>query len=172
MDDAKLQELLDEVPNHAIVLLEDVDAAFTSRSSSSDSGVSFSALLNVLDGIGAPEGRIVIMTTNHRQKLDSALVRPGRIDLEIPFMNCTKSQARSIFTRWYPSEDSGKEKTNLGSLTEKFVQDFKEDKVSVAALQGYLLRHRSEPQLAVDGLSDWLNETKEDSEQDQSQGHQ
>ncbi|CAN0348232.1 unnamed protein product, partial [Laminaria digitata] len=40
-------------------------------------------LLNVLDGIVDTPGRIVIMTTNHPEALDAALIRPGRIDKKI-----------------------------------------------------------------------------------------
>lgn len=40
-------------------------------------------LLNVLDGVVDTPGRIVIMTTNHPETLDAALIRPGRIDKKI-----------------------------------------------------------------------------------------
>jgi chaperone BCS1 len=39
--------------------------------------VTFSGLLNALDGVGAVEGRILFMTTNHMERLDPALIRPG-----------------------------------------------------------------------------------------------
>ena len=39
--------------------------------------ITFSALLNTLDGIAHSHGQIVIMTTNHPLVLDSALKRPG-----------------------------------------------------------------------------------------------
>ena len=45
--------------------------------------MSLSGLLNALDGVASQEGRILIMTTNHIEKLDSALIRPGRIDLRL-----------------------------------------------------------------------------------------
>ncbi|KAK4934393.1 hypothetical protein LTR10_024330 [Elasticomyces elasticus] len=47
----------------------------------SDSKISLSGLLNAIDGVAAAEGRVLIMTTNYRDQLDEALVRPGRVDM-------------------------------------------------------------------------------------------
>ncbi|KAG7375463.1 hypothetical protein PHYPSEUDO_001129 [Phytophthora pseudosyringae] len=56
--------------------------------------LSLSGLLNVLDGVIDCPGRIVIMTTNHPEKLDPALVRPGRVNkkLLLSYMGCTHIQ--------------------------------------------------------------------------------
>lgn len=48
-------------------------------------GISLSALLNIIDGVASSEGRILIMTTNHPEKLDDALLRPGRVDMTVAF---------------------------------------------------------------------------------------
>lgn len=40
-------------------------------------------LMNALDGVTSPEGVVIIMTTNHRDRIDPALIRPGRVNLEI-----------------------------------------------------------------------------------------
>jgi SpoVK/Ycf46/Vps4 family AAA+-type ATPase len=45
--------------------------------------LSLSGLLNVLDGVVDSPGRILIMTTNHPEMLDPALIRPGRIDKKL-----------------------------------------------------------------------------------------
>ena len=45
--------------------------------------LSLSGLLNVLDGVVDTPGRIVIMTTNHPEMLDPALIRPGRVDKKL-----------------------------------------------------------------------------------------
>jgi ATPase family associated with various cellular activities (AAA) len=45
--------------------------------------LSLSGLLNVLDGVVDTPGRILIMTTNHPEMLDPALIRPGRVDKKI-----------------------------------------------------------------------------------------
>jgi chaperone BCS1 len=56
--------------------------------------LNLSGLLNVLDGVIDCPGRIVVMTTNHPEKLDPALVRPGRVNkkLLLSYMGCTHIQ--------------------------------------------------------------------------------
>jgi mitochondrial chaperone BCS1 len=64
-------------------------------------GVSMSGLLNAIDGVASQEGRVLVMTTNHPEKLDDALVRPGRIDMKIKFTLANKQQTRELFMRMY-----------------------------------------------------------------------
>lgn len=45
--------------------------------------ITFSGLLNALDGVRSQDGRILFMTTNHKEKLDAALLRPGRADVHV-----------------------------------------------------------------------------------------
>ena len=46
-------------------------------------GLNLAGVLNVLDGVVDSPGRIVIMTSNHPEKLDPALIRPGRINKQL-----------------------------------------------------------------------------------------
>jgi mitochondrial chaperone BCS1 len=64
-------------------------------------GVSMSGLLNAIDGVASQEGRVLVMTTNHPEKLDGALVRPGRVDMKIEFTLANKQQSRELFMRMY-----------------------------------------------------------------------
>jgi chaperone BCS1 len=64
-------------------------------------GVSMSGLLNAIDGVASQEGRVLVMTTNHPEKLDDALVRPGRVDMKIEFALANKQQSRELFMRMY-----------------------------------------------------------------------
>ena len=64
-------------------------------------GISLSGLLNAIDGVASHEGRILIMTTNKPENLDPALIRPGRVDLQVAFTNATQDQARELFERMY-----------------------------------------------------------------------
>ena len=65
------------------------------------SQISFSGLLNAIDGVASHEGRILIMTTNYRERLDPALIRPGRVDVEIEFGYASKETIRRVFTELY-----------------------------------------------------------------------
>ncbi|KAK3370193.1 BCS1 N terminal-domain-containing protein [Podospora didyma] len=64
-------------------------------------GISLSGLLNAIDGVASHEGRVLIMTTNKPETLDEALIRPGRVDLQVGFTNATQEQAQELFERMY-----------------------------------------------------------------------
>jgi len=58
-------------------------------------------LLNLWDGIRENTGRIMIITTNHYNKLDPALVRPGRIDIALHLGNATRKTIGEMYTHYY-----------------------------------------------------------------------
>lgn len=112
------------IPSQSIILMEDIDAAFThsinrdappSVPSSAvqpsmtmpTSGLTLSGLLNAIDGVQAQQGRLLFATTNKYDALDPALVRPGRLDLHVEFKRATKWQAEELFKRFYPVEEDG-----------------------------------------------------------------
>lgn len=70
--------------------------------------ISLSGLLNAIDGVASHEGRVLIMTTNCPEKLDAALIRPGRVDLQVQFTLSTREQAGDIFRRMYSTEHDEK----------------------------------------------------------------
>lgn len=99
-DDDTLRMLFSTVPDESIVLIEDIDAAFDKRDNKD--GITFSGLLNVIDGVGAKHGQIVIMTTNHKEKLDPALIRSGRADVQVEFENACRDTADMFYRRFNP----------------------------------------------------------------------
>lgn len=54
--------------------------------------VTFSGLLNAIDGVASQEGRLVFFTTNHENRLSKALVRPGRVDVAVKIDLATRDQ--------------------------------------------------------------------------------
>jgi chaperone BCS1 len=67
--------------------------------------LTISGILNGIDGIAGSEGRILIATTNHPEKLDKALVRPGRFDLvkHVGYLN--EESFIRMFNRFYPDNE-------------------------------------------------------------------
>ena len=55
-----------------------------------------SGILNVLDGVVDTPDRILVMTTNHPERLDPALVRPGRVDVKLRLGYMQRTEARQM----------------------------------------------------------------------------
>ncbi|KZV96772.1 P-loop containing nucleoside triphosphate hydrolase protein [Exidia glandulosa HHB12029] len=132
LDDTSLNALITDMPARSIALMEDIDAAFThdvqrSAASSDNSdlngggGVTLSGLLGAIDGVAAQEGRLLFATTNHVERLDAALSRPGRMDIHIDFGLATKWQAGELFKAFYPPaarEDAKREAADDSDASE------------------------------------------------------
>ncbi len=141
LDDVRLNQLLLSVPPRGAVLIEDCDAVFHHRERTPDSKgavmaslVTFSGLLNALDGVGTKDGQIVFMTTNYVERLDEALIRPGRVDFAAYVGNATRAQAAAMFARYFPCTTRAAE----------FAETVPPDAVKMAAIQGHLLAHADE----------------------------
>jgi chaperone BCS1 len=147
MNDNRINELLAKVPDRSILLLEDIDCAFIKRkrASGKEGGLTFSGLLNALDGVASPEGRIIVMTTNHMERLDPALIRPGRADVKLYFGNATADQARRLFERFFADH---------AQFAEDFAEQVEDRKHSMATLQDFLMLHRKNPTEAIRRASD------------------
>lgn len=115
--DSVLMEAFAEVPQDAILLVEDIDAIRVARSrtgkeakkddASPGAGLTtLSGLLNAIDGVAAPEGRLLVMTSNHPEHLDPALIRPGRIDLHERFDLPGPDEIRRMFLRFHPGREA------------------------------------------------------------------
>lgn len=130
-----------------------------SRAERESQALSLSALLNAIDGVAAPEGHILIMTTNHPEHLDPALIRPGRVDMQVAFGYANKKDSRELFCTIYGISN---DKSCL-ALSEEFASSIPEGKISAAAIQGYLLQHTKSPEDAVRDVRDWVRTHLEES---------
>ncbi|KAH6621876.1 P-loop containing nucleoside triphosphate hydrolase protein [Boeremia exigua] len=205
LTESELCSLFDSLPDRCIVLLEDIDSAGLKREeepvvaevkddSTPDAGsstkpaaksetasthISLSALLNVIDGAAAHEGHVLIMTTNTPEQLDAALIRPGRVDLQVAFTLATRDQIHETFMRMYSttSEEQAKggllpnkksrsvskvtDPEELKDMAEKFTAQLPADSLSPAEIQGYLLMRKKDPQRALDDLERWRDDLME-----------
>lgn len=166
--------------------------------------------------------RLLFATTNHIERLDPALSRPGRMDVWVNFKNATKWQAEGIFKCFFPSraarekadadkkaereaakakaaaasgsaatatttsdkakkDDDGNanddgtkhvpgskrkaaaqahvvpilEEEEINVLAKRFAEQIPEDEMSVASLQGYLLKNKTRPRECVEEVAEW-----------------
>lgn len=71
----------------------------------SEDKVNLSCFLNILDGIIELHGVMIIMTTNHPEKIDKALIRPGRFDFKYEFKRCSKNIIKEMLQFKYEISD-------------------------------------------------------------------
>ncbi|EPE24851.1 P-loop containing nucleoside triphosphate hydrolase [Glarea lozoyensis ATCC 20868] len=114
LTEEELGMLFTNLPARCIVLLEDIDTAGLIRveapeeTTESDDKRDF----NVGDltkafkkaRVASHEGRVLVMTTNHPEKLDEALIRPGRVDHQVPFSHASQTQIKELFERMYTDD--------------------------------------------------------------------
>lgn len=154
--DKSLKNAMSFVPEKSIILFEDIDASQAAKKrklnleatvddaekkkkeGKNDDlelafGVTLSGLLNVLDGFHAPSSVIFVMTTNHIDALDPALLRPGRIDYKLLLGEATLGQKTELFSRFFP------DKTHDEALS--FIQT-RPTGETMAGFQGALLERR------------------------------
>jgi chaperone BCS1 len=168
--------------------------------------ISLSALLNILDGVASQEGRVLIMTTNHLEKLDEALIRPGRVDMTIKFDLANTQMITTIFRSIFatlegdippsakplpairvPSSSLSKNEISLRAIEDEkrkaeelasflALKKKEEEKVarlgeefaaliptmtfSPAEIQGFLLKWKRQPEMAVKEAPAWVEKTK------------
>lgn len=148
LSDDALRSLVDALPPATLLLIEDVDCVFKSERTTTDqTGVTLSGLLNALDGVSSREGRVLFLTTNHPERLDPALIRPGRVDRKVELGNATPDQARRLFLWFF--QGCGVAPAELESLAERFAAQVPRERTCMAAIQEHLLRHRGAPEAAA-----------------------
>lgn len=120
-DDNALQAAINQAGS-GVVLIEDIDAVDCGRErappklqavapgspvneAATTTGISTSGLLNAIDGVAARDGRVLVITTNHPDKLDAALIRPGRVDMRCHFGLAGLPEAVAMFRRFCPGAD-------------------------------------------------------------------
>ena len=95
----ELQEATTKTSVKSIFLFEDIETVFEGRENKSTGelgGVTFDYFINLIGGVKSLNGKIVFITTNHVEKLDPALIRPGRVDEIYEIENICKEGKRHV----------------------------------------------------------------------------
>jgi hypothetical protein len=150
LTDATLSGLINSL-RHCIIVLEDVDTVLPGREVAGDTqrGLTYSGVLNAIDGVSSGHGTLLIMTANHPECLDPALIRPGRVDVRVLIDNPSGPLVKEIFNRFYPATSF----PQASELATKLATLFTERRLSMATIQGELMRERHNPVRAFEALS-------------------
>ncbi|KAI1662144.1 BCS1 N terminal-domain-containing protein [Daldinia decipiens] len=202
-NEESLASLFAELPRRCVVLLEDIDTAglthtrdenqnqsrddsenmvpgqlTTGNTNNSNGRLSLSGLLNILDGVASQEGRVLIMTTNHLEKLDKALIRPGRVDMIVKFgladEGMTSAIFRAIFARLDEKQEAEKAKkraiddARVNTLAEEFSAKMPSHEFSPAEIQGYLMKYKRDAEEAVANIDEFITQTRKDRKEKES----
>lgn len=101
--DQDVAQALKWLPNNSVFVLEDIDCIIKNREEVKGN-ITFSGLLNLLDGLSTVDCLLTFITTNHFLELDVAMKRPGRIDYILEFSYMTKEQIYTMLKVFYPDE--------------------------------------------------------------------
>jgi chaperone BCS1 len=162
MTDERLQYLLAHAPPRSLILLEDIDGAVAPNPGEKETPaystgrLTFSGLLNALDGVAASDERIIFMTTNRFEILPDALKRPGRIDVIAPVKLASRSQLQRMYLRFFPGEH---DKAQI------FSSILDGSGLSMAEVQGFFMFFKDKPDLcleAADQLAQQKRSPKEE----------
>ncbi|KAG2677731.1 hypothetical protein I3843_12G112800 [Carya illinoinensis] len=177
---AELRSLLLSMSNRSILVIEDIDCSVNlqNRESESESGKdnknqgTLSGLLNFIDGLWSccGEERIVVFTTNHKDRLDPALLRPGRMDMHVHMSYCTFSAFQQLAFNYH--------RISQHQFFEAIEELIGEVKVTPAEVAGELMKSKDE-EFSLQGLVEFLRkkkiqldepETKKDINEDHQEG--
>ncbi|XP_031371758.1 AAA-ATPase At5g17750-like [Punica granatum] len=171
--DSQLRELLLETGNSSILVIEDIDCSIDlpERSAPTQkdprSELTLSGLLNFIDGLWSSCGdeRIIVFTTNHVEKLDPALLRPGRMDMHIHMSYCMYHSFKLLAANYLGIPDTDDENhchrrvfTEIKSLLAK-------TQVTPAEVAEELMKSE-DPHVALDGLVKLLKQKKRETPTD------
>ncbi len=89
-----------------------------SNGKNTGSTINIAYLLQKLDGLESAQDRVIIATTNNPDKINPALLRPGRFDLKLCLSNCTTQMYCDILENYYQDDQGIKEKVTNANIPE------------------------------------------------------
>jgi len=101
--DRNFSKAIQWMPKKSLLVLEDIDSLLP-NSSRLNVSMTYSGLLNIMDGFSGMDGMLIFITTNHIQAIDGALLREGRIHYRLEFRYIHRDQIELMVRSFYPDE--------------------------------------------------------------------
>ncbi len=146
-NDMALARCFKYLEQNSILLIEDIDAAFVKRNDGEQ--ISFSMLLNCLDGAMSKEDIITVITTNHVEKLDPALIRAGRIDLKLEIQYPSHIEVAEFLKNFYSEKSNSIFFDHIKLIDEKTYHN----NLSMADIQDVCLKNKHNITKSVSDIS-------------------
>lgn len=127
-------------PEPTKVVKSEEDAWLDRQKESEKETIDLSFLLNLLDGTLEANGRILIITTNYPERIDKALIRPGRVDMIIHFKKCSRNIVQEMANSFYekevviPEDDSLNYKWTPAEVNQILFRNFNSPEVAIQEL--------------------------------------
>ncbi|XP_030450178.1 AAA-ATPase At3g50940-like [Syzygium oleosum] len=170
---SQLRKVLLATENKSILVVEDIDCSLELKDQQADndtsapigkrpslrqSRVTLSGFLNFIDGLWSSCGdaRIIVFTTNHKEKLDPALLRPGRMDMHIHMSYCTPCGFKTLVANYLSTTDH--------PLFPEIEELMKSALITPAEVGEQLLKN-DDPDIALQGLLGFLHTKRRESPQ-------
>ncbi|KAL6350006.1 hypothetical protein AAG906_003935 [Vitis piasezkii] len=156
---SQFRNLLASTKNRSIIVIEDIDCSTTlqdrqaGRNNQTTTQLTLSGLLNFIDGLWSSCGdeRIIVLTTNHKDRIDPALLRPGRMDMHIHMSYCTPYGFKTLASNYL-----GVSNHRLFTEIERLITEVE---VTPAEIAEELMKSE-EADVALEGLIEFLQRAK------------
>jgi ATP-dependent Zn protease len=154
-DNNSLMYAFKHIPKKTILLIEDVDCMFEKRNGTRDNPlITFSSLLNILDGVLYKHGLIIVITTNHPERLDRSIMRMGRIDIIIEMNYPRKEELSCLFRDMMVGRII--DTSNITNQFNTFYTMICGKQITMSAIVNFLFRYREK---WVDNITELLDNT-------------
>lgn len=139
-----LADAFSSLPRNSALVIEDFDSLFVERKNEDGAELTFSGLLNALDGLVSCDGIVTFLTTNEIKKMDKqdpALLRAGRVDRRFKFNLPEKAQIGDMFRSFFKTctED------DVAEFTKAVLDRREQEARSIATLQQFFIYSHGTP---------------------------
>lgn len=144
LDDETLYEAMIDLPDNSLIIFRGIDKVFNlnrNRNKNYLNRITFSGLLNTIDGISSKEGTISFFIAHNISNIDPALIRPGRCDYIVKYDYASKYQIEKVFKVFYPDASE--------SLVNMCISTFPEYSFPIRIFQSHFLNYKNDPVNAI-----------------------
>lgn len=122
-------------------IMEESRKIITKFSTPSEEMITLDDILNLWDGLRETPGRILVISSNHYDRLDAAIRRPGRIDITLGLTNISHNTLREMYRHFYKSD-----------IDESRLSSIQEELYSPAEIANLYTLHRDNSEAFMDRL--------------------